>query len=197
MNIQLHSHSDDALLRRFDLRVYIPLPCYTTRLALLKLRLKDAKIADDVDLEAVATRLGGYTGCDIGSICRKASLMGIRRSVQWEICDSLQTDSSSLPSDSCRNEYGQAGSTNLRSRLHRCHRQYSFICCTVIIGSIQNVGSRARIDMIVFCTHIVLLIVYTHCTRGLYLKIKTLLTTCYAQCHRMTWGDSHTDTGII
>lgn len=41
---------DDAIRRRFEKRVYIPLPGKETITELLKINLKDVKISDDVDL---------------------------------------------------------------------------------------------------------------------------------------------------
>lgn len=49
---------DEALRRRLEKRIYIPLPDKTNRLQVLKLALAEVTIAEDVDLEQV-----GYLIC--------------------------------------------------------------------------------------------------------------------------------------
>lgn len=70
---------DEALRRRFEQRIYIPLPDKPARLSLLRSSLKEVRVADDVDLERFAEQLHGYSGADITNVCRKAALMGVRR----------------------------------------------------------------------------------------------------------------------
>ena len=61
---------DDAMRRRLEKRIYIPLPDIDTRRQLLDINLKEVKKADDVDLNAIAEKLEGYSGSDITSVCR-------------------------------------------------------------------------------------------------------------------------------
>lgn len=61
---------DDAMRRRLEKRIYIPLPDSETRRQLLEINLKEVKKADDVDLNAIAEKLEGYSGSDITSVCR-------------------------------------------------------------------------------------------------------------------------------
>ena len=70
---------DEALRRRFELRIYIPLPCQDARLALIRNAFKDLKLEEGLDLDAIAQSLEGYSGCDINVICRKAAMAGMRR----------------------------------------------------------------------------------------------------------------------
>ncbi|KAE9417736.1 hypothetical protein Angca_006106 [Angiostrongylus cantonensis] len=70
---------DEALRRRFEQRIYIPLPDKAARLSLLRSSLKEVRLADDVDLETFADQLEGFSGADITNVCRKAALMGVRR----------------------------------------------------------------------------------------------------------------------
>ncbi|KXZ56721.1 KAT1 protein [Gonium pectorale] len=72
---------DEALRRRLEKRVYIPLPGQEQRLQLLQIRLKEVDVAPDVNLEAVARQLEGYSGDDISNLCRDAALNGMRRFV--------------------------------------------------------------------------------------------------------------------
>ncbi|GFR41454.1 hypothetical protein Agub_g2142 [Astrephomene gubernaculifera] len=72
---------DEALRRRLEKRVYIPLPGHAQRLQLLKINLKEVDVADDVNLDSVAAQLDGYSGDDITNICRDAAMNGMRRLV--------------------------------------------------------------------------------------------------------------------
>ncbi|KJH52270.1 ATPase, AAA family [Dictyocaulus viviparus] len=70
---------DEALRRRFEQRIYIPLPDKQARLSLLQSSLKEVRLEDNVDLETFAERLEGFSGADITNVCRKAALMGVKR----------------------------------------------------------------------------------------------------------------------
>merc|ERR1712142_82258 len=72
---------DEALRRRLEKRIYIPLPTLEGREALLKINLKEVKTVDDLDLKTIARRLGGYSGADITNVCRDASMMSMRRKI--------------------------------------------------------------------------------------------------------------------
>ncbi|MFH4979076.1 hypothetical protein AB6A40_005785 [Gnathostoma spinigerum] len=69
---------DDALRRRLEKRIYIPLPEKPDRLALLRLALAEVSVSEDVDLEQVADRLNGYSCADITNVCREAAMMSMR-----------------------------------------------------------------------------------------------------------------------
>ncbi|KAG2497959.1 hypothetical protein HYH03_004220 [Edaphochlamys debaryana] len=72
---------DEALRRRLEKRVYIPLPGHAQRLQLLRINLKEVDVAPDVNLDRVAAQLDGYSGDDITNICRDAAMNGMRRMV--------------------------------------------------------------------------------------------------------------------
>ncbi|MGB5925602.1 MAG: AAA family ATPase [Dehalococcoidia bacterium] len=65
---------DEAVLRpgRFDEKVYVPLPDFAARLAILNHHLKDKPLSPDVCLDEIAKMLEGYSGADIRRICEKA-----------------------------------------------------------------------------------------------------------------------------
>ncbi len=65
---------DQAFIRRFQKRIYVPLPDKTARIELLRLYTKKIKLAPDVDLEKLADLLEGYTGSDIRDIIMAAHL---------------------------------------------------------------------------------------------------------------------------
>ncbi|XP_024081014.1 katanin p60 ATPase-containing subunit A-like 1 isoform X3 [Cimex lectularius] len=72
---------DEALRRRLEKRIYIPLPNNEGREALLRINLRDVKVEPDVDMNDIAARLKGYSGADITNVCRDASMMSMRRKI--------------------------------------------------------------------------------------------------------------------
>lgn len=73
---------DEALRRRLEKRIYIPLPDQEGREAQLSINLKDVEKAEDLDLKRVASLLDGYSGADITNVCRDASMMTMRRKIR-------------------------------------------------------------------------------------------------------------------
>uniref|UniRef100_A0A1A9WFU3 Katanin p60 ATPase-containing subunit A1 n=1 Tax=Glossina brevipalpis TaxID=37001 RepID=A0A1A9WFU3_9MUSC len=72
---------DEALRRRLEKRIYIPLPSDEGREALLKINLREVKIDESVNLSVIAQKLEGYSGADITNVCRDASMMSMRRRI--------------------------------------------------------------------------------------------------------------------
>ncbi|CAB0032009.1 unnamed protein product [Trichogramma brassicae] len=72
---------DEALRRRLEKRIYIPLPNSEGREALLKINLREVKVDDSVNLSEIAEKLEGYSGADITNVCRDASMMSMRRKI--------------------------------------------------------------------------------------------------------------------
>lgn len=70
---------DDALRRRLEKRILIPLPTQKGREELFSINMRDIELAEDVDVEALAQQTEGYSGADIASVCRDASMMSVRR----------------------------------------------------------------------------------------------------------------------
>ncbi|XP_008287097.1 katanin p60 ATPase-containing subunit A1 isoform X2 [Stegastes partitus] len=73
---------DEALRRRLEKRIYIPLPSTKGRVELLRINLKELELANDVDLDKIAEQMEGYSGADITNVCRDASLMAMRRRIE-------------------------------------------------------------------------------------------------------------------
>ncbi|KAH0622374.1 hypothetical protein JD844_024630 [Phrynosoma platyrhinos] len=73
---------DEALRRRLEKRIYIPLPSAKGREELLRINLRELELADDVDLATIAQNMDGYSGADITNVCRDASLMAMRRRIE-------------------------------------------------------------------------------------------------------------------
>ncbi|PNF36744.1 hypothetical protein B7P43_G11574 [Cryptotermes secundus] len=61
---------DEAFRRRFEKRVYIPLPNDEARSALLKLCLEGVPVDETLDTNVIVAKLEGYTGSDISNVCR-------------------------------------------------------------------------------------------------------------------------------
>ena len=74
---------DPAILRpgRFDEKVYIPLPDLPARRKMLDLYLANRPVAADIDLDALARRLEGYSGADIKYLCDRAAVVPFLKSV--------------------------------------------------------------------------------------------------------------------
>lgn len=73
---------DPALKRtgRFDREIHIlPTRDKATRLKLLEHYTKDLSLSNDVDLEALAAQLDGFTGADIAYICNEAAIIAISK----------------------------------------------------------------------------------------------------------------------
>jgi len=72
---------DPALRRpgRFDREIEIGVPNQEARLEILQIHTRGMPLADDVDLEALAASLHGYTGADIRALCQEAALIALRR----------------------------------------------------------------------------------------------------------------------
>lgn len=61
---------DQAFRRRFEKRVFVSLPNDESRLALLSLYLKNISTCDNLDTNAIAEKMKGYSGADIANVCR-------------------------------------------------------------------------------------------------------------------------------
>ena len=72
---------DPALLRpgRFDRHVLVDRPDIRGREEILKVHIKDVKIADDVDLSVIAARTPGFVGADLANIVNESALLAARK----------------------------------------------------------------------------------------------------------------------
>ncbi len=72
---------DPALLRagRFDRQVLVDRPDKTGRVAILKVHVKKVKLAQDVDLEQIASLTTGFSGADLANLVNEAALLATRR----------------------------------------------------------------------------------------------------------------------
>eukprot|EP00501_MAST-03F_sp_TOSAG23-6_P000248 GSMAST32.ASY1.ANO1.254.1 assembled CDS len=72
---------DEALRRRLEKRIYIPLPGILGREAMFTISMKGLETSSDVDISKLAELTDGYSCADISNVCRDASMMSIREGV--------------------------------------------------------------------------------------------------------------------
>lgn len=78
---------DPALCRpgRLDTLVYVPLPDEEGRLGILKAQLRKTPVADDVNLNYIASKTHGFSGADLGFITQRAVKIAIKESIGLDI----------------------------------------------------------------------------------------------------------------
>ncbi|KAK4749371.1 hypothetical protein SAY87_026820 [Trapa incisa] len=81
---------DEALRRRLEKRIYIPLPNFESRKELIRINLKTVEVATDVNIDEVARRTEGYSGDDLTNVCRDASMNGMRRKIAGKTRDEIK-----------------------------------------------------------------------------------------------------------
>jgi len=72
---------DPALLRpgRFDRHILVDRPDKKGREEILKVHLKNIKVAEDVDVETIANMTSGMVGADLANLVNEAALLAVRR----------------------------------------------------------------------------------------------------------------------
>jgi cell division protease FtsH len=87
---------DAALLRpgRFDRTIMVHPPDQTGRAAILRVHTRQVVLADDVDLDRVASATPGMTGADLANLVNEAALLAARRGqaavTQRDLTDALE-----------------------------------------------------------------------------------------------------------
>src|SRR5271167_399972 len=74
---------DNALCRpgRLDTLVYVPLPDEKSRVSILRAQLRKTPVAEDVDLEYIASKTHGFSGADLGFITQRAVKLAIKEAI--------------------------------------------------------------------------------------------------------------------
>ncbi|HUL74677.1 MAG TPA: ATP-dependent zinc metalloprotease FtsH [Vicinamibacterales bacterium] len=72
---------DPALLRpgRFDRQVLVDKPDVRGREAILRIHVRQVKLAPNVDLKVIAARTAGFAGADLANVVNEAALLAARR----------------------------------------------------------------------------------------------------------------------
>src|SRR3954454_6675516 len=75
---------DPALLRagRFDRQVLVDRPDKKGRVDILRIHLKNLKVAQDVKLEEIAALTPGFTGADLANLANEAAVLATRRGAE-------------------------------------------------------------------------------------------------------------------
>lgn len=84
---------DSALTRsgRFDRKIAVPLPNKDDRLAILKVHAKNKKLADDVNLEELATMTIGMAGADLAGVMNEAGIIALQNNSSFITRKHLET----------------------------------------------------------------------------------------------------------
>ncbi len=74
---------DSALLRpgRLDRHIHVPVPDEDARRAILEVHTREKPLAEDVDLDEIASRTDGFVGADIEALAREAAMAASREFV--------------------------------------------------------------------------------------------------------------------
>lgn len=81
---------DEALVRRLEKRIHIPLPDLEARKQMFDLNMRTINLSPDMNVMALAEKTEGYSGADISLICRDASLMSMRRAIEGKTPDEIR-----------------------------------------------------------------------------------------------------------
>lgn len=78
---------DPAIIRpgRFDRLVYIPIPNLEARKKILEVHTQNMPLAEDVNLDAIATKTNFYVGADLENLCREAAMLSLRENIENRI----------------------------------------------------------------------------------------------------------------
>jgi len=72
---------DEAVVRRLEKRIFVPLPDYEARLQLLRILLKETNLEPNIDFEEIARKMEGYSGSDITTVLKGAVMASVRRMI--------------------------------------------------------------------------------------------------------------------
>lgn len=78
---------DNALCRpgRLDTLVYVPLPDEASRAGILRAQLRKTPVADDVNIDYIASRTHGFSGADLGFVTQRAVKLAIKQAISMDI----------------------------------------------------------------------------------------------------------------
>lgn len=70
---------DEAIRRRLEKRVYIPLPGALGRRTIFDINLKSVTVAPNINWDKLVKLTDGYSGADLANVCRDAAMEPMRR----------------------------------------------------------------------------------------------------------------------
>ncbi|KAF3680926.1 hypothetical protein FXO38_02056 [Capsicum annuum] len=109
---------DEAVIRRLSRRLMVNLPDASNRAKILKVILAKEDLAQDVDLESVASMTDGYSGSDLKNLCATAAYRPIRDILGKEkkVYASVSSESTNMTELLQLNHlYGEGGSRKKQS----------------------------------------------------------------------------------
>uniref|UniRef100_A0A0N5BH26 AAA domain-containing protein n=1 Tax=Strongyloides papillosus TaxID=174720 RepID=A0A0N5BH26_STREA len=68
---------DEAVLRRFEAKFYVPLPDEASRATIVRNAMREIHLSDEFSFENVAKKLEGYSASDIVNICKTAAMIPV------------------------------------------------------------------------------------------------------------------------
>ncbi len=153
---------DPALLRpgRFDRHVTVDRPTQKGRVEIFKVHVRDVPLADDVDLDRLASGTVGLTGADIRNIVNEAALWAARQDknkvdmadfdyARDKILMGAKREEVLSEQEKEKTAYHEAGHTLSAWKLKGAHRVHKV---TIIprgrsLGSTQTIPSEDRLSM--------------------------------------------------
>ncbi|KAK2466983.1 hypothetical protein APHAL10511_001241 [Amanita phalloides] len=92
---------DDAVLRRLPRRLLVDLPGEREREEILKILLRDEKLADDVNIKSLAKKTDSFSGSDLKHLCVSAALDAVKEHVQvpWSVPPQASSSQQTLVSE--------------------------------------------------------------------------------------------------
>lgn len=78
---------DPAFRRRFEKRIYVPLPSFEARKEILRIHLRGVTVDKNIDFNKLAKLTEGYTGHDIALLVREAVMRPIRELARSGLLD--------------------------------------------------------------------------------------------------------------
>jgi len=78
---------DPAIKRpgRLDQVIFVDLPDFPARISIFKACLRKSPLDPDVDLAHMAEQTNGYSGADLGGICKNAAKIAIRNQIEAQV----------------------------------------------------------------------------------------------------------------
>ncbi|ULU10405.1 hypothetical protein L5515_000671 [Caenorhabditis briggsae] len=75
---------DEALRRRFEKRIFIPLPDLDARKKLIETSMMGTPQSNEINYDELAAKTEGFSGADVVSLCRTAAINVLRRFYRYD-----------------------------------------------------------------------------------------------------------------